>query len=90
MVAVMCALSTTKVVFVSVIDCPKCLGAMLWSHECSRWECRCGKTIARHSVSGAATGKVSRVSEAQEIRVDSLPSFLQKARRLANACPVVH
>ena len=35
-----------KGVFVSEINCPGCLGEMLWSGKRSRWECACGKTIA--------------------------------------------
>lgn len=70
----------------SEINCPRCMGEMLWSGRRSRWECLCGKTIAVTVVVKPSTEHVDESPRiGDESDVVSLSDSLHEVRRLAGS-----
>lgn len=73
-------------VFVSKVNCPRCLGEMLWSGRRSRWECECGKTNAVIVVARCSAEPLDQQPQAaHETDPVSVSGSLHEVRRWADS-----
>ena len=70
----------------SQINCPRCMGEMLWNGDRSRWECECGKSIAVTVVGRRSTKAADQDPQSEnETDPDSLSVSLQGVMGLARS-----